>query len=109
MVDVVENNTEEGITADKKTRQANPNIVDAIEDIFYGITETTDTKECVHLYTAWCEACKAAADDAYVIEGDDARQTLADAGLLNEEGQMPKLVRQVMVATVHLDTRNLKL
>lgn len=109
MVDAVEKDTGEDVTADKKIRQANPDIVAKIEDIFYGITETTDTKKGIHLYSAWCEACKAAANDAYVIEGDDARQTLAEAGLLDGEGRMPKLVRTVMAATAHLDTRNLKL
>lgn len=109
MVDAVEKDTGEDVTADKKIRQTNPDIVAKIEDIFYRVTETTNTKEGVHLYTAWCEACKAAENDAYVIEGDDAVQTLAEAGLLDGEGRMPELVRDVMGATAHLDTRNLKL
>lgn len=116
MVDTVEDDTAAITSADKRTRNSadrkirenHPEIVAKIEDIFYRVTETTDTKEGVHLYTAWCEACKAAANDAYVIEGDDARQTLAEAGLLDGEGRMPKLVRTVMAATAHLDTRNLK-
>ncbi len=109
MVDAVEKDTGEDVTADKKIRQANPDIVAKIEDIFYGITDTTDTKKGVHLYNAWCEACKTAANDSYVIEDADARQTLAEAGLLDEKGKMSKLIRTVMAATVHLDARNLKL
>lgn len=109
MVDTVEQDTGKDVTADKKVRRANPEIVAQIEDLFYGVTDATNTKRGVHLYTAWCAACQAAADSTYVPEDNNVRQTLAERGFLDEKGQMPEPVREVMRATAHLDTRNLKL